>query len=104
MHETFGTLLKRYLDREGMSQMDLARSVNTSSSVVSEVQHDKRPPPLPRIDAWADALGLVGQERLGFLREALLAHCPEPIRDEMRTLRATVAKLQRLVDDMKDRR
>jgi transcriptional regulator with XRE-family HTH domain len=76
----FAALLRRSLAAAGMSQMDLARAVGTSSSVVSQACTGRRPPPLGRVEAWAEALRLTPAERTAFLAAAQLAHAPEPVR------------------------
>lgn len=75
----FSVLLRRCLAESGMTQMDLARAVSTSSSVVSQACTGQRPPPLLRMEAWAQALRLTAAKREAFLTAAQLAHAPEPV-------------------------
>lgn len=82
----FPDLLRSCLATAGMSQMDLARAVGTSSSVVSQTCLGQRPPPLERMDAWADALGLQAGPREVFLATAQLAHAPEGVRERVAKL------------------
>ncbi|MBA3700560.1 MAG: helix-turn-helix transcriptional regulator [Planctomycetes bacterium] len=74
-----------------MSQMDLARAVGTSSSVVSQACLGQRPPPLERMDAWADALGLDDRARAVFVATAQLAHAPEAVRQRVAWLEQRLA-------------
>lgn len=87
----FPELLRSCLAQAGMSQMDLARAVGTSSSVVSQACLGQRPPPLERMDAWADALGLDDQARAVFVATAQLAHAPEAVRQRVAWLEQCVA-------------
>lgn len=83
---SFPDLLRNCLAHAGMSQMDLARAVGTSSSVVSQACLGQRPPPLERMDAWADALGLDDRARAVFIATAQLAHAPEAVRQRVASL------------------
>jgi transcriptional regulator with XRE-family HTH domain len=82
----FGDLLRSCLSEAGMSQMDLARAVGTSSSVVSQTCTGRRPPPLDRIAAWAEALKLAGGPRDDFISAAYLAHAPGEVQERLRRL------------------
>lgn len=66
--------------------MDLARAVGTSSSVVSQTCTGQRPPPLARIDVWAQVLQLTPAASAAFLAAAELAHAPETVRRRVERL------------------
>lgn len=86
----FGDLLKTALDQAGMSQMDLARALTTSSSVISQTCSGQRLPPLDRIAVWADALRLSASRREDFIAAAHLAHAPERVQQQVGRLQETV--------------
>ena len=88
---SFPDLLRSSLAHAGMSQMDLARAVGTSSSVVSQACLGQRPPPLQRMEAWADALGLDERARAVFIATAQLAHAPEAVRQRVASLEQRLA-------------
>lgn len=85
----FGDLLRTRLSEAGMSQMDLARQLDTSSSVISQTCSGVRLPPLARISAWARALGLSGARAEEFIAAAQLAHAPPQVREQFERLRGT---------------
>ena len=85
----FGDLLKTILDQSGMSQMDLARALKTSSSVISQTCSGQRLPPLERIGVWAEALGLNTARKESFIIAAHLAHAPERVRQQVGRLQET---------------
>lgn len=102
---TFGEILKQSLARSGLSQEGFARAVGAVGPHVNLIIKGKRTPPLDRLDAWADALGLSPEERRTFKFLAGLAHIPDQgvrdlVADELATLRAEVAALRAsLLDD-----
>ena len=104
MPDSFGDLLRKLLTRKGMSQMDLARDLGTTSSVISQTTTGSRLPPLDRIDLWADAMRLTEDEREEFALSAALAHCPEPIQREMARLQATITRLEKAVSALESER
>jgi transcriptional regulator with XRE-family HTH domain len=72
----FAQVLRRQLAEKPLSQRVFARLVNAKQAQVSSVLRGQKPPPLARIEQWADALGLVGQDRFDFETAALLDHAP----------------------------
>lgn len=87
----FGDLLRTRLSDAGMSQMDLARQLDTSSSVISQTCSGLRLPPLARIETWARALGLSGARAEEFIAAAQLAHAPPQVREQFARLRGAAA-------------
>lgn len=61
----------------------------------------KRTPPLDRIPAWADALGLSGDARDEFIRLGHLAHAPEQVRQEVERMRSELAAARQDVGDLR---
>lgn len=82
----FGNHLNTLINKGFDSRRAFVRSVGGFSSEdagvshVSQVIASKRPPPLDRLDAWADALKLEGAAREHFWNLATLAHLPELVR------------------------
>ena len=67
MSEDFGTLLRRYRDRAGLSCNELARAVAVDPSYISRLERGEREPPRrPVVERLASALqlGLDDQDRL----------------------------------------
>ena len=67
MPEDFGTLLRRYRDRAGLSCNELARAVAVDPSYISRLERGEREPPRrPVVERLASALqlGLDDQDRL----------------------------------------
>lgn len=67
MPDDFGTLLRRYRDRAGLSCNELARAVAVDPSYISRLERGEREPPRrPVVERLASALqlGLEDQDRL----------------------------------------
>jgi transcriptional regulator with XRE-family HTH domain len=67
MAEDFGSLLRRYRDRAGMSCNELARAVAVDPSYISRLERGEREPPRrPVVERLASSLqlGLEDQDRL----------------------------------------
>ena len=88
--------LLRALVRERLgSQELLAQKLAVTQKTISLTMLGKIPPPIDdRLDAWADALGLNGEDRDTFRRAAFLAHTPEVIREEIQQDRIRIAELE----------
>jgi ubiquinone biosynthesis protein UbiJ len=91
----FGALLVDLLARRALTQADFARLVGKAPGVVQFIRVGRRRPPLARIEAWADALALRGEDRRRFLEAARLEHCPPEIRHLVATLRRRVERMER---------
>lgn len=70
------------------------RSEDAAVAYLSKVLKGRKPPPLERVGAWADALALTGHERAAFIEDAHVAHASpvvqtlvERLRDECETAR-----------------
>jgi hypothetical protein len=100
---TFGFFLKSLIDKRFVSLREFIRKAQPmaieSSAVgyLSKVIAGTKPPPMDRIDAWADALGLEGDVRREFMNlalEDLLARAPSELRKWVISLRAEVVQLR----------
>ncbi len=100
---TFSEVFERALDKAQFKQLTFARKVGTSQGFLSSIIRGTRTPPLDRLDKWADALGLKGDERAEFVRLANLAHCPELIREDYLRMRTRLERLERRVAEYGDK-
>lgn len=91
----FGRALADALSRRGERMGDFARRMGVSGSFVSCVCTGARKPPLSRIDEWADALELAGDERGRFVLLAHLEHATPLLRRHLRRYRRIVRLLAR---------
>ena len=103
MAQTFGFFLKSLIEQRFVSLREFIRKAQPlaieSSAVgyLSKVIAGTKPPPMDRIDAWADALGLEGDLRQQFVSlalEDLLARAPSELRKWVISLRAEVVQLR----------
>jgi hypothetical protein len=101
--QTFGFFLKGLIEQRFVSLREFIRKAQPlaieSSAVgyLSKVIAGTKPPPMDRIDAWADALGLEGDLRQQFVSlalEDLLARAPSELRKWVISLRAEVVQLR----------
>lgn len=82
MKSTFAGILAKRIDAMFDSRRAFIRAAepkaneNAAQSYLSQVIAGKKPPPIDRIDAWADALELKDKERDHFIDLACLAHLP----------------------------
>jgi hypothetical protein len=100
----FSELLKRLIKAKFKSQRAFIRAAeplaneDSAQGYVSRVLSGTKPPPLNRIGAWADALGLSGEARQQFLDLALedvLHRTPEEVQRLVASLRAELARAGR---------
>lgn len=80
-------MLARLIDRKFASRRAFARAAEpdngvATASLISNVILGKNYPPFPRVERWADALGLDGNERQEFLDLAACAHLPDEVRPQ----------------------
>lgn len=86
MHDDFCQLLKRLVRTAFKSRRAFIRAAespereNSASAYLSKVLKGEAPPPLERIESWADALKLSGKERERFLDLAVIGHLPDSSR------------------------
>jgi transcriptional regulator with XRE-family HTH domain len=73
----FHDLFAAAIQASGLSQTEIARRAGDNQSHLNAALRGKRAPPLHRVTAWADALGLNGLDRGAFLLAALRAQVPE---------------------------
>ena len=102
-HSMFGYRLKTLIDKAGYSLREFARiaererSEDAASSHLSMVINGKRPAVFERAERWADALQLEGEERKGFLEDAI---CSQVSPEGM----ALITKLKREITQLKNGR
>lgn len=79
---TFAELLTQLIDRKFESRRAFIRAAepraaeHSAQAYLSQVIAGKKPPPIDRIDGWADALELKDKERDRFIDLACIAHLP----------------------------
>lgn len=61
-----------------------AQQVGVAWSFIQRIRSGRAPPPLERLETWADLLGLIGRERQRFRDLAYWAHVPSDIRPWLR--------------------
>lgn len=81
--------------------LEAAKRVGSTSGGMSLYRHGKVNPPLKKLPAWADALGLEGQEREDFIVLGHLAHAPEQIERSFLAMLKEVGELRAEVADMR---
>ncbi len=91
--------LLRALVRDRLTTQDaLAQKLGLDQKTISLTMLGKIPPPIDeRLDQWADALRLEGQDRDQFRRAAFLARTPAVIREEIQQDRIKIAELEERV-------
>jgi transcriptional regulator with XRE-family HTH domain len=86
----FASLLKRLLDERDLGVREFARKIRISAGFISDVLHGKQRPS-EKLELWADALELTGEERSRFLLAGALARSPKIVRDHVANLEEKVA-------------
>ncbi len=94
----FADIFRAELKRRKHTHVSFAEKVGVTPAFVSLIATRRAKMPMDRADQWADALGLTGNERRGFIIYAGLAHIPDQkvqvaIADELDDLRQRVADL-----------
>ena len=77
----FAEMFRKRTELCGKSRRELARALGYSAPAISQICTGRHKPPLDRMPAWAEALGLTGAEREEFLLLARLEHTPPELRD-----------------------
>lgn len=96
----FASLLRNLVDAKYSSRRAFARAAepgrceNAAQAYIARVIAGKIPPPLYRVEDWADALGLAGQDQQEFIDEATLAHTPARVRLIIDRLKRQLAEAQ----------
>lgn len=75
----FSQAFSDFLVRAGKSQAGFAREVGVTGPLINMIIKRKATPPMDRIEGWAEALGLTGDDRTVFLDLAALAHLPSEV-------------------------
>ncbi len=92
----FQTLIRDLLDRRfSGNESRLAEVLGVNRSSVHRVATGEKALSLKAIDAWADALGIEGQERADFVLAVEVANSPESISKRINALEAMVERNQR---------
>lgn len=88
-------------EAKGISPYALgAESGIKSRSVMSYVVRARKSgergylPPLQKLEAWADRLGLTGGHRKRFLLLGSLEHCPPLVQEHLREVEARLSRLE----------
>lgn len=105
---TFRSHLRARLKSAGMNQAIFAARVGQQPSGISRMLSGAAGLDMDRADAWADALGLSGDERIAFMNCMAVAASParvqtlvEELRQENTRLRAIVEKRKRQLDRLR---
>jgi hypothetical protein len=102
--DTFPDMLKRLVGARFSSARAFVRAAyppaeeGAGSAYVSQVIKGAKPPPLDRLDTWADALGLNGTDRVTFIDLAALAHLPDSVRGRFELIYAEHRELTKMKD------
>ncbi len=84
---SFGHVFTGRCQELGLSLRAFARKAGLSPGHMNRIANNHESPPLAALPAWADLLGLGGEDRETFIREGRLCHCPPEIVAEYRALR-----------------
>lgn len=74
---SFGAVLDRHLAAKGLSLRAFARLTEVPVSLLSRLKSGERAVPTERIEAWADHLGLRGDDRSEFIDAAMWTAVPK---------------------------
>lgn len=104
----FSLLMKRLISERFSSQREFVRHTNAENedsgqAYVSKVLKGKKPPPLDRLDSWANALELYGEERQNFMDLAAIAHLPAAVQPRFLALLRQLKAQQTTIDAVKIR-
>jgi transcriptional regulator with XRE-family HTH domain len=94
MHD-FQTLIRALIDRRFDSDAELASTLGISKPHVSNIVAGKKPLSLKQIDAWADALGLKGQDRADFRFAVEVANSPASIARKLKEVEVELVQIRR---------
>lgn len=103
----FSDLLQSLIAPRFTSQREFARALgppskeHANASYISQVLADKKPPPLERLDTWADALELYGDERQRFMDLAAIAHLPVEVQPRFLVLLRQLKSQQATIEVQK---
>lgn len=77
--QQFGDALYRLIADKGLSVRAFAPQLGVTPGMLSHIRTGYRPPPLDRLEKWADVFDLHGKDREYFLDLGALACCPERV-------------------------
>lgn len=92
--EPFGPILKSLIKQRGMTITAFSKAAGVSRNMADFVVRNKRRPQLDQLGAWAEILGLRGNERDEFVLAGNWVHTPELIRKRLADLEAEVQRLK----------
>jgi transcriptional regulator with XRE-family HTH domain len=93
----FPDLIRVLIDRRFPTDADFAAAIGISAPHASNVIRGRKPLSLKQIDAWADALGLEGQERADFRFAVEVANSPRAIAERLVELEKIVDRQERSI-------
>lgn len=100
MPQHFADVLADALERAHILRVDFAKKVGTSPGFITDVMKERRTPPIDRIPAWSDVLGLKGSERERFLELAVITHIPTEARPHFLKILQRLDKLEALAQSL----
>ncbi len=74
--QQFGEVLYELIAHKGVSVRAIAPRLGVSHSMLSHIHTGYRPPPLDRLEKWAEVFDLSGKDREYFMDLGALACCP----------------------------
>lgn len=93
--------LTKWLDSKGLTQRELSRKLGYSSNgPLSAVVRGDSPVPSDKVPAWADAIGLEGEERQQFINECGEECIPKWCWDRLRKAELEAADLRSQLRDL----
>lgn len=92
MDSALGTYIQTRLTALGLTVRAFGRKLGVTSSYLSKVIKGDRPVPYDRIDKWAAALDLEGDDAAEFKELAWLALSPVEVQELVAELRSRAAK------------
>lgn len=101
MPRAWGLFLERTIRAKQLSMPEGAELLGLGKSALSQYYHARVCPPLKKLTAWADALGLEGKDREEFVVLGHLAHAPEQIERSFLAMLKEVEELRAEVADMR---
>lgn len=100
--QDFRTILRLHIGRRYRTDTEFADALGVGRAHVSHVLSGRKPLSLKQIDAWADALGLEGQDRAEFKFAVEVANSPASIHDRIVQAETIVARMERELAAMRE--
>lgn len=93
----------KFESRRAFVRATNAKNEDAAQSYVTQVLKKTKPPPLDRLDSWANALELYGEERQNFMDLAAIAHLPVVVQPRFLALLRQLKTQQTTIDVFKIR-